>query len=144
MRKRSAPLPGESLANIHPIHIDVGPPSGHDLDLLTSDPVRCAFPAAAVTASVAGSLLLVLIGVAFLNAATLAWWRLGKDPSSRVLRLTGVVIDVLVGLAALADGIVSVIGEPERVVVWSIGSAALVVSLALLIVRHPREPDPHL
>jgi hypothetical protein len=94
-----------------------------------------------VTASVAGSLLLVLIGVAFLTAATLGWWRLGKDRSSRVLRVTGVVIDVLVGLAALADGIVSVIDEPERIVVWSIGSAALVVSLALLIVRHRRDPD---
>ena len=95
-------------------------------------------------ASVAGSLLLVLIGVAFLSAATVGWWRLGKDPSSRVLRLTGVVTDVLVGLAALADGIVSVLGEPERVVVFSIGSAALVVSLVLLIVRHRRESDLHL
>jgi hypothetical protein len=97
-----------------------------------------------VTASVAGSLLLVLIGVAFLCAGTSGWWRLRKDPSSRVLRLTGVVIDVLVGLAALADGFVSVIGEPERFVVWSIGSAALVASLVLLIVRHRREPDLHL
>jgi hypothetical protein len=63
---------------------------------------------------------------------------------SRVRRVTGVVIDVLVGLVALADGCVSVIGEPERVVVWSIGSAALVVSVVLLIVRHRREPDLHL
>jgi hypothetical protein len=80
-----------------------------------------------VTASVAGALLLVLIGVAFLCAATVGWWRLGEDPSSWVLRVTGVVIDVLVGLVALADGFVSVIGEPERVVVWSVGSAVLVV-----------------
>jgi hypothetical protein len=79
----------------------------------------------------------------FLCAATVGWWRLGEDPSSRALRITGVVIDVLVGLAALADGIVSVIGERERIVVWSVGSAALIVSLALLIVRHRREPDLH-
>jgi hypothetical protein len=96
-----------------------------------------------VTASVAGSLLLVLIGVVFLCAATVGWWRIGEDPSSRTLRITGVVVDVLVGLAALADGIVSVIGERERIVVWSVGSAALIVSLALLIVRHRREPDLH-
>jgi hypothetical protein len=77
-------------------------------------------------------------------AAIVGFWRLGEDPSSRVLRVTGVVVDVLVGLAALADGFVSVLGEPERVVVWSIGSAALVVSVVLLIVRHRRDSDLHL
>jgi hypothetical protein len=77
-------------------------------------------------------------------AAIVGFWRLGEDPSSRVLRVTGVVIDVLVGLAALADGFVCVIGEPERVVVWSLGSAALVVSVVLLIVRHRRDSDLHL
>ena len=106
--------------------------------------MRRRFPGPTVTASVIGSLLLVLIGIAFLCAAILGWWRLGEDPSSRVRHLTGVVVDVLVGLAALADGVVSVIGEPERVVVWSIGSAALVVAVGLLIVRHRREPDTHL
>jgi hypothetical protein len=39
---------------------------------------------------------------------------------------------------------VCVIGEPERVVVWSLGSAALVVSVVLLIVRHRRDSDLHL
>lgn len=96
-----------------------------------------------MTASVVGSLLLVLIGVAFLCAATVGWWRLREDPSSRARRITGAVIDVLVGIAALADGTLSVVDEPERVLVWFIGSAALVGSVALLVVRLRREHDLH-
>ena len=92
-------------------------------------------------ASVAGSLLLLLIGVAFLCAALIGCWRVGEDPSSRSRHLVVVVVDLLVGLVALGDGIVSVIDEPERAVVWSIGTAALVVSVALLVVRHRREHD---
>lgn len=94
-----------------------------------------------MTATVAGSLLLFPIGVAFLCAAIVEWWRLRGDASSRVLRVSGVVIDVLVGFAALVDGFVSVAGEPERVAVWSIGSGALAGSLVLLIVLYGREPD---
>ena len=93
-----------------------------------------------MTASVAGSTLLVLIGVAFLGAAVAGWWRSGEDPSMRTLRRTGVVIDLLVGLAAVGDGIVSVIGEPERAIVWSVGSAALVGAVALLILGRRRHP----
>jgi len=83
-------------------------------------------------ASAVGSLLLLLIGVAFLCAALVGWWRAGEDPSSRRRHLVAVVVDLLVGVAALGDGAVSVLGEPERVVVWSIGSAALVVAVAAL------------
>jgi hypothetical protein len=97
-----------------------------------------------VIASAAGSLLLVLTGVAFLCAAIIGWWRHGEDPSSRSRRLTGVVIDLLVGLAALGDGTLSVVDEPERVVVWAVGSAALILSVALLVVRQRREHDLHL
>lgn len=93
-----------------------------------------------MTASVAGSMLLVLIGVAFLAAAVVGWWRSGEDPAMRSLRRTGAVIDLLVGLAAVGDGIVSVIGEPERAIVWSVGSSALVAALALLILRRRRHP----
>jgi hypothetical protein len=93
-----------------------------------------------MTASVAGSLLLVLTGIAFLTAAVVGSWRLDTDdPSSRSRRLTAMVVDLLIGLAALGDGIVSVIGEPERVVVWSTGSVALAVAVALLVLRHRRD-----
>ena len=94
-------------------------------------------------ASVVGSLLLLLIGVAFLCAAVVAWWRVGEDPSSRSRHLVAVVVDLLVGVAALGDGAVSVLGEPERVVVWSIGSAALVVAVALLVLRRRQGHDLH-
>lgn len=97
-----------------------------------------------MTASAAGSLLLVLTGIAFLCAAIIGWWRLGKDEATRSRRLTGVLIDLLVGLAALGDGTVSVIGEPERIIVWSVGSAALVVAVVLLVRRYRREQTPHL
>jgi heme A synthase len=94
-----------------------------------------------MTASAAGSLVLVLVGVAFLAAAVLGWWRIDPDDeASRVRRTTAVLIDLLVGLAALGDGTVSVIGEPEGVVVWSVGSAALVVAVGLLALRHRRHP----
>jgi hypothetical protein len=92
-----------------------------------------------MTASAAGSLLLVLTGIAFLTAAVIGSWRLNADGSARSRRLTAVVIDLFVGLAALGDGIVSVLGEPERVVVWSVGSVALVIAVALLVLRHRRE-----
>jgi hypothetical protein len=55
-----------------------------------------------------------------------------------------VVIDLLVGLAALDDGTLSVVGEPERGVVWLMGSAALAVSVALLVVWLRREHALHL
>ena len=89
-----------------------------------------------MTASVAGALTLVLVGVAFLCAALVGWWRLGEDPSSRPRRITGAVVDALVGVVALADGAVSVIDEPERVVVWSVGSVVLVIAVVLLARRH--------
>jgi len=53
---------------------------------------------------------------------------------------TGAVVDLLVGAVALGDGAVSVIGEPERVAVWSAGSVALAVAVAVLVHRHRREP----
>jgi peptidoglycan/LPS O-acetylase OafA/YrhL len=96
-----------------------------------------------MSTSVAGSLLLLLIGVAFLCAALAGWWRAGKDPSSRRRHLVAVVVDLLVGFTALADGTVSSIDEPDRVVVWSIGSAALVVAVALLLVRRRQGHDLH-
>jgi hypothetical protein len=52
-----------------------------------------------------------------------------------------VVVDLLVGLTGLGDGAVSVLDEPGRVVVWAIGSAALVVAVALLVVRHRQGHD---
>ena len=91
-----------------------------------------------MTASVAGSLLLELVGVGFLCAALVTWWRLGEDPAARPRRLIGMVVDVLVGVVALADGTISVLGEPERILVWSAGSAALVAAVAMLTVRHQR------
>ncbi len=89
-----------------------------------------------MTASVIGSGLLILIGVVFSCAALVGWWRLGEDPSSRARRIAGAVVDLLVGAVALADGAVSVIGEPERVVVWSAGSAVLALAVVLLALRH--------
>lgn len=97
-----------------------------------------------MTASVAGSLLLVLIGIAFLCAGINGWFRVGEDAAFRSRRLTAVIIDLLVGLAALGDGTLSVVGEPERGVVWLVGSAALVVSVALLVVWLRREHALHL
>jgi peptidoglycan/LPS O-acetylase OafA/YrhL len=94
-----------------------------------------------MSASVAGSLLLLLIGVAFLCTALVGWWRAGEDPWSRRLHLVAVVVDLLIGVTALGDGTVSVLGEPDRVVVWSIGSAALVVAVALLVVRRRQGHD---
>ena len=96
-----------------------------------------------MSASVAGSLLLLLIGVVFLCAALVGWWRAGEDPSSRRRHLVAVVVDLLVGVTALADGTVSSIDEPGRVVVWSIGSAALLVAVALLVVRRRQGHDLH-
>lgn len=86
-----------------------------------------------MTASVAGSLLLVLIGVGFWCAALVAWWRIGEDPAARTRRLVGMVVDLLVGAVAIADGTISVLGEPERILVWSLGSAALVAAVTLLL-----------
>ena len=102
------------------------------------------FPEPAVIASVVGSLLLLLIGVAFLCAALVGWWRAGEDPWSCRRHLVAVVVDLLVGVTALGDGAVSVIGEPERVVVWSIGSAGLLVAVALLVARRRQGRDLHL
>jgi hypothetical protein len=95
-----------------------------------------------MTASAVGSLILVLTGVAFLGAAAHEWSRLRPDDPSRGRRLTGLVVDLLVGLAALGDGALSVVGEPERVVVWSAGSVALAAAVGLLLVRHHRVVTP--
>lgn len=89
-----------------------------------------------MTASAVGSLILVLIGAAFLGAAIHEWSRLRPGDPSRPRRITSVVIDLLVGVAALGDGTLSVIGEPGRVVVWSVGSVVLAVAVGLLLVRH--------
>lgn len=92
-----------------------------------------------MTASVAGSLLLVLVGVGFWCAALVTWWRLGDDPAARTRRRLGMLVDVLVGAVAIADGTISVLGEPERILVWSLGSAALLGAVTLLVLRHRRE-----
>lgn len=49
------------------------------------------------------------------------------------------LVDVLVGAVAIADGTISVLGEPERILVWSLGSAALLGAVTLLVLRHRRE-----
>jgi hypothetical protein len=90
----------------------------------------------AVTASLLGAVLLVLVGVAFLAASLTQWWRLDEDPSSRRRRVLGCVIDLLVGGAAITDGALSVLDHPARVAVWSAGSAVLVIAVALLVHRH--------
>jgi heme A synthase len=88
----------------------------------------------------AGSLLLLVIGIAFVSVAVVGWRRRTDDPSVRARRLAGVVVNLLVGVVALADGAMSAIDEPARIVVWSIGSAALLVAATVLITRPRRRP----
>lgn len=94
-----------------------------------------------MTASVAGSLLLVLIGVGFWCAALITWLRVGDDQdlTGRSRRVVGLFVDVLVGAVALVDGTLSVLSEPERVLVWSVGSVALVAAVSLLLVRYRQD-----
>jgi bacteriorhodopsin len=87
----------------------------------------------------AGSVLLLVIGIAFVSVAVVGWRRT-DDPSVRARRLAGVVVNLLVGVVALADGAMSAIDEPARIVVWSIGSAALLVAATVLITRPRRRP----
>ncbi|MCD2195246.1 hypothetical protein LQ327_17905 [Actinomycetospora endophytica] len=94
-----------------------------------------------MSASAAGSLILVLVGVGFLAGAIREWSRRRHDDTPRGRRTTGLVIDLLVGAAAVADGALSVVGEPERVIVWSVGSVALVLAVGLLFVLHHRHPQ---
>lgn len=94
-----------------------------------------------MTASVAGAMFLVLVGVTFLCAALVGWWRVGEDPAARSHRLAGALVDLFIGLAALGDGAVSVIDEPERLIVFSAGSVALVLAVTVLVLHHRRQPQ---
>lgn len=91
---------------------------------------------AAMTASLLGAVLLILIGVAFLAASLTQWWRLYEDLSLRRRRVLGCAIDLLVGLVAISDGALSVIDHPARVAVWSAGSAVLVIAVAVAVLVH--------
>jgi hypothetical protein len=84
-----------------------------------------------MSASSLGSLVLIVVGVAFLTAAALVFRRARSDPGAR----WGLAIDVLVGLVALADGVTSTLQSPDQLVVWSVGTAALVAAAVLLLVH---------
>lgn len=92
----------------------------------------------AVTASAGGVVLLFLVGLAFLGAAVWGWSHRPEVPDGR--RTLGIAVDVLVGVVALTDAAVSVVDEPARLLLWTGGSAVLVVALVLL---HRRGRTPH-
>ncbi|MCD2191150.1 hypothetical protein [Actinomycetospora soli] len=89
-----------------------------------------------------GAVVLFLVGVLFLGVAARGCWarRTGAVPTPG--RLTSGV-DVLVGTVALADAASSVADHPARLLLWSGGSAVLVVACALLVV-HTRRSNRHL
>lgn len=83
-----------------------------------------------MTPSTAGGVLLLLVGTAFLVAAAWTWLHGDGEPDLR--RSLGIAVDVLVGLVALADGLVSFGGGPAQLPLWAAGSAALLIALVML------------
>lgn len=91
-----------------------------------------------MTASIGGALALLVVGIGFLSAGALGWLRRGEGEPDQQRRWLGVGVDVIVGSVALVDAGMGVLDAPARVTLWVAGSVALVVAMAMLVVRHRR------
>lgn len=83
------------------------------------------------------AVVLFLVGALFLGAAVRGF-RARRTGAVRAPGRLTIGVDVLVGTVALADAASSVADHPARLLLWSGGSAALVVACALLVVHSRR------
>ncbi len=88
-----------------------------------------------------GAVLELVIGLVFLCAGSLSLRRHHGHPDRHAN--LGIAVDLVVGVAAVADVASATVHGPLRIVLWSVGSFALVAGLALLFQRHLPRPLNH-
>lgn len=95
-----------------------------------------------MTSSLAGALVLFGLGAAFSIAGVLGVvarrtgdlrWRPGRP---------AILVDLLVGVAATAEAASGIAEVSPRAVLWSVGSAVLVVAVVVLTLSRALRPRP--